>query len=86
MKNEMSESEKLRLQARETLNVRSMSMLEKCSEQKCLELARQIYEQRMLGFEVGYLESLLKQEQRYMFNMTRIFCGHAPESESEINN
>jgi len=73
---------------RETLNVRSLSMLEKCSEQRCLDIAKEIYNQRMMGFEVGYLEKILAVECSRMFKMTRLFCGRTPELElnDEINN
>lgn len=68
------------------INVRSQSMLEKCSDEHVIVIAESITAHRMAGLESHHLEKLLEEKMAYMLNCTKAFCGRLKEITNESIN
>jgi hypothetical protein len=77
-------SEALAIKA--SINVRSQSMLDKCSDEGVIILAESINAHKMAGLETHHLDKLLEEKMAYMFNCTKAFCGRLKEITNESIN
>lgn len=68
------------------INVRSQSMLDKCSDEHVIVIAESISAHRMAGLESHHLEKLLEDKLAHMFNCTKAFCGRLKEVTNESIN
>ena len=61
-------------------NVRSMEMLEKCSDEYCIILAESIRDYKLLGRPCEDLESKLEKAKTRMMDCTRTYLGRLPKT------